>query len=149
MPTTTVNGSAIYYEQSGRDGAPDLVFSNSLGTNLHMWDAQAEALADDYRILRYDSRGHGRSDAPAGDYAMAMLADDLIGLVDSLGIGTFSYCGLSMGGMVGQWIGTHHGDRVRRLVLSNTSSLMAPPAAWTERMVTVMANGLESVVDEV
>src|SRR5690606_236475 len=102
-----------------------------------------------YRILRYDSRGHGRSDAPAGDYAMAMLADDLIGLVDSLGIGTFSYCGLSMGGMVGQWIGTHHGDRVRRLVLSNTSSLMAPPAAWTVRMVTVMANGLESVVDEV
>jgi 3-oxoadipate enol-lactonase len=149
MPTATVNGTAIYYEQSGPEGAPLLVFGNSLGTDLHMWDGQAEALAGQYRILRYDSRGHGRSAAPGGNYTIAMLADDLIGLVDHLGIETFSYCGLSMGGMVGQSIGTHHGDRIRRLILCNTSSHMSPPEAWTARIEAVTSGGMEAVVDAV
>lgn len=149
MPTAQVNGTEIHYEQSGREGAPHLVFSNSLGTNLGMWDAQAAALAGEFRILRYDSRGHGRSAAPAGDYSIAMLADDLIGLLDHLGITTFSYCGLSKGGMVGQWLGTHHGERIGRLILCNTSSHMAPPAAWNERIAAVTSGGMTAVVDAV
>lgn len=149
MPTAAVNGTQIHYKQTGREGAPDIVFSNSLGTNLHMWDAQAEALGGDYRILRYDSRGHGRSGAPDGDYSMSMLADDLIGLLDHLKIESFNYCGLSKGGMVGQWIGTHHGDRIRRLILCNTSSHMSPPDAWTARIEAVNEGGMEAVVDAV
>lgn len=149
MPAVHVNGTEIYYEQSGRAGAPDLVFGNSLGTNLAMWDAQAAALADNFRIVRYDSRGHGRSAAPEGDYSIAMLADDLVGLLDHLGISTFSYCGLSKGGMVGQWLGTHHGKRIRRLILCNTSSYMAPAQAWDDRIAAVTSRGMTAIVDGV
>ena len=114
MPHVDVNGTSIYYELSGLEDGPVLVFSNSLGTNLHMWDDQAATLAGRYRILRYDSRGHGQSAAPDGAYTLDLLANDLVQLLDALGIETFDYCGLSKGGMIGQWLGVNLGSRVRR-----------------------------------
>lgn len=149
MPKIALNGTELYYEVSGLDSGPALVFSNSLGTNLHMWDVQAEALADTYRIIRYDSRGHGQSAAPAGDYTMDELGGDLVALLDHLGVDRFRYCGLSKGGMVGQWIGTHIGDRIKRLILSNTSSHMGPAELWDDRIRAVMSKGMEAMTEAV
>ncbi len=149
MPIVALNGTDLYYEISGRDTGPVLVFSNSLGTNLHMWDDQAEALSDTYRIVRYDSRGHGQSAAPDGDYTLDELGNDLVALLDHLGIDRFRYCGLSKGGMVGQWIGTRIGDRIERLILSNTSSHMGPPDLWNDRIKAVMTGGMAAMTEAV
>ncbi len=149
MPQIDVNGTSIYYEMSGLEQGPVLVFSNSLSTNLHMWDDQAAALAGRYRILRYDSRGHGRSGAPDGAYTLDLLANDLVQLLDALGIERFDYCGLSKGGMIGQWLGVNLGSRVKRLVLCNTSSFLPPVDLWEGRIKAVTDGGMESIVDTV
>lgn len=149
MPQIDVNGTGIHYEFSGLEDGPFLVFGNSLGTNLHMWDDQAAALAGRYRIMRYDSRGHGRSGAPDGAYTLDLLAGDLVRLLNALGIGTFDYCGLSKGGMIGQWLGVNLGSRVRRLVLCNTSGFPPPAALWDGRIEAVMQGGMEAIVGSV
>ena len=102
MPSLSVNGINLNYRFDGTEGKPVLLFSNSLMSNLHMWDTQISKLESNFHILRYDSRGHGQSDAPKGDYTIDMLADDAIGLLDALDIEKAYYCGLSKGGMVGQ-----------------------------------------------
>ena len=149
MPQIDVNGTSIHYEFSGLEDGPVLVFGNSLGTNLHMWDDQAAALAGRYRIMRYDSRGHGRSGAPDGAYTLDLLADDLVRLLDALVVGRFDYCGLSKGGMIGQWLGVNLGSRVRRLVLCNTSGFLPPAALWDGRIEAVMRGGMEAIVGSV
>ena len=111
MPEIQANGITIHYELSGANGAPVVLLSNSLGTRLEMWDPQLQALGQRYRVLRYDSRGHGRSSAPPGPYSIEMLAADALGLIDALGIDRVHFCGLSKGGMVGQMLGARHGDR--------------------------------------
>ncbi|HEX3209063.1 MAG TPA: alpha/beta fold hydrolase, partial [Geminicoccaceae bacterium] len=113
MPETQANGITIHYEVSGPNQAPVVLLSNSLGTRLEMWDPQLQALTQRYRVLRYDSRGHGRSSAPKGLYTIELLAQDALGLLDALGIDRAHFCGLSMGGMVGQMLGARHGDRLR------------------------------------
>jgi len=120
------NGTALNYSLEGREGAPVLMLSNSLGTNLHMWDWQRESFARHFRLLRYDSRGHGRSDAPQGPYSIEMLGRDALGLLDALGIERAHFCGLSKGGMVGQWLGANAGERLHKLVLCNTSAHLPP-----------------------
>lgn len=143
------NGISLNYCLDGPENAPVLMLSNSLGTNLHMWDWQQDAFARAFRLLRYDSRGHGRSDAPEGPYSIEMLGRDALGLLDALGIEKASFCGLSKGGMVGQWLGAHAGERLERLVLCNTSAHLPPPELWEERIAAVLSGGMAPVVQGV
>lgn len=138
----TGDGCRIAYQFDGPDDAPLLLLSNSLGTSLAMWDPQMEALARDFRILRYDQRGHGASDAPAGGYSIDRLGRDVVELLDALNISTMDFCGLSLGGMVGQWLGIREPQRLRRLILANTSAYMGPPEGWDARIRTVRAKGM-------
>lgn len=149
MSTVETDGATIHYEVSGREEAPWLVFSNSLGTNLHMWDAQQRHFADQYRILRYDQRGHGRSSAPEGGYTMDQLGQDVVAVLEQLGIRNAHFCGLSMGGMTGMWLGTHAPELIDRLVLANTAAHMPPRDLWDGRIRTVTEKGMEGVADAV
>lgn len=149
MAEMDVNGTRLHYRIDGNTSAPVLVFSNSLGTRLEMWDAQYDALASQYAILRYDSRGHGQSAAPEGDYTIDQLGRDLLELLDGLGIKRFRYCGLSKGGMVGQWLGAEVGDRIDRLVLCNTSSHLGPKDLWNDRIAAVLEGGMGAIADGV
>lgn len=141
-----VNGIDINYEIEG-DG-PVVTFSHSLACNLSMWDEQARALKSRYRVLRYDTRGHGQSGAPAGAYTLDQLADDLKGLLDGLGISATHFVGLSMGGMIGQVFALKYPAMVQSLALCDTTSRYAPGAAavWEERIKTVGAKGMEPMV---
>jgi 3-oxoadipate enol-lactonase len=147
MPDAKANDIEIYYELSGPADAPVVMLSNSLGTRLEMWDPQMPALTGRYRVLRYDSRGHGRSDAPPGPYSIAMLGEDARALLDALGIASVHFCGLSKGGMVGQWLGSHHGDRLVSLILCATASRMAPAELWNQRIEQRAREGMAAVVD--
>ena len=139
---TTGDGCRLAYRWDGQDDAPVLVLSNSLGTDWHMWDPQVAGLARYFRVLRYDSRGHGASDAPAGAYAMDRLGRDAVELLDALGLKQVHFCGLSLGGMVGQWLALRAPERIGRLVLANTSAYMGPPANWQARMQGVLGHGM-------
>ena len=141
----TVNGVGLNCEIEGSEGAPWVTFSNSLATNLHMWDAQAEALKSDFRILRYDKRGHGGSDAPEGPYTFDMLVADVIGLWNELGIEKSHFVGLSIGGMTAMGLGIEHPDRLDSMVISNSRADM-PPAdaeAWNGRIDVAEAKGMD------
>lgn len=139
---TTGDGCRIAYRFDGPDAAPVLLLSNSLGTSLDMWTPQMEAWTRDFRVLRYDQRGHGASDAPVGAYSMDRLGRDVVELLDALGLAKVHFCGLSLGGMVGQWLGLHAPDRLNRLVLANTSSWMGPPSGWDARIALVREQGM-------
>jgi 3-oxoadipate enol-lactonase len=139
------DGCPLYVETEGPANAPVLVLCNSLGTNLHMWDDQAPHFAKHFRLVRYDRRGHGRSGAPKGPYTMDRLGRDVLSIADALGIKKFNWCGLSMGGMVGQWLGANAPDRVERLVLSNTHYYYADKQPWHDRMKFAEQNGLEKL----
>ena len=143
---TTGDGTRIFYQFDGEEGRPVLLLSNSLGTTLEMWDPQIPDLASHYRVLRYDSRGHGRSDAPEGPYEIARLGRDAVDLLDALNIETVRFCGLSKGGMVGMWLGIHEPDRVERLVLANTSAYIGAPEVWNARIETVKRDGMAAIV---
>jgi 3-oxoadipate enol-lactonase len=123
------------------------VLSNSLGTDMGMWDDQLAALAAHLRVLRYDQRGHGRSGAPSGPYTFADLAGDALDLLDGLGLERVLFCGVSMGAMTGMWLAVNAPDRIERLALCCTSAHLAPREMWTERAETVRAQGMEAVVD--
>lgn len=128
------DGTRIAYRFDGEPGAPVLVLSNSIATDLHMWDAQIPALSRRLRVLRYDGRGHGGSDSPAGAYSLDRLGRDVIELLDALGIGRAHFLGLSLGGFVGQWLAVHAPERIDRLVLSNTAAHLGPASAFDERI---------------
>lgn len=139
---TTGDGCRIAYRFDGPQDAPCLLLSNSLGTDMTMWTPQMAALSAGYRVLRYDSRGHGASDAPVGGYSMDRLGCDVIELLDALKIVEVEFCGLSLGGMIGQWLGIRAPSRLRKLVLANTSSRMGPPASWNGRIASVRQDGM-------
>ena len=145
MPRLSANGVELNYRFDGTDGKPVLFFSNSLASNLHMWDAQIDKFAGDFHILRYDSRGHGQSDAPATDYSIDMLADDALALLDALGIDKVYFCGLSKGGMVGQKIATRNPERLHAAVFCATSSYMGPGDLWQQRIDMARSGGMENV----
>ena len=141
------DGCPIYVEVEGREGAPVLMLSNSLGTNLHMWDDQAPELAKHFRLVRYDRRGHGKSGVPKGPYSMERFGRDVLAVADALKIKKINWCGLSMGGMVGQWLGANAPDRIEKLILSNTNFYYADKAP-VERPHQVRAEkGLGELVD--
>jgi len=145
-----VNGVGIHYELSGKKDRPVVVLSHSLCTNLAMWDAQVPVLENDFRVLRYDMRGHGGSDAPDGPYTLEQLAEDVIGLLDDLKINKFHWIGISMGGMIGQSLALNHADRLHSLVLCDTTSVTPAEAqpVWRERIETAKTEGLQALVDE-
>jgi 3-oxoadipate enol-lactonase len=144
MPTATAkDGCPINYQVEGPADAPVLMLCNSLGTNLHMWDDQAAAWSRQFRVVRYDRRGHGQSGAPKGPYSMDMLGRDALAVADAAGAKTFNWCGLSMGGMVGQWMGAN--ARVQKLVLSNTHYYYADKQPWNDRIKFARDNGLEKL----
>ena len=148
MPTINADdGCPIYVEVEGPSGAPVLMLSNSLGTNLHMWDAQVGEWSKYFRVLRYDRRGHGKSGVPKGPYSMERFGRDVLTVADDLKIKKFNWCGLSMGGMVGQWLGANAPDRVEKLVLSNTNFNYADKTFWIDRIKFVQDKGLGALVD--
>ncbi|GLS99406.1 3-oxoadipate enol-lactonase [Sphingobium jiangsuense] len=144
---TTGDGCRIACRFDGPKDAPLLLLSNSLGTDSGMWEPQMAAWARAFRVLRYDQRGHGASDAPAGAYSMDRLGRDAVELLDALGIGRAHFCGLSLGGMVGQWLAVHAPERIDRLVLANTSAHMGPPSAWQGRIEGVLRDGMAPLAE--
>jgi 3-oxoadipate enol-lactonase len=144
------NGIKMNYELSGREGAPVVMLSHSLGSSLFMWNPQLRVLEPHYQVLRYDTRGHGGSDAPSGAYTLDMLGEDALGLLDALGIEKVHFVGLSMGGMIGQYLALNHADRLENLVLSDTAALLPEEAQpiWQERIDLAREKGIEALVDE-
>src|SRR5438093_9027704 len=149
MPFVDAGGTRLFHRFDGPIGAPPLVLSNSLGTNLGMWDGQMPALVERFRVLRYDSRGHGQSAAPPGPYRIEELGRDLIALLDALDIPRVRFCGLSKGGMVGMWLASNAPERVERLVLCNTSAHLPGRELWNARIEAVRATGMAAVAPQV
>jgi 3-oxoadipate enol-lactonase len=145
MPMIQSGTCPINVQIDGNDSAPALILSNSLGTNLGMWDPQVPALTQHFRLVRYDRRGHGQSGAPTGPYTMEMLGRDVLAIMDGLSIKKANWCGLSMGGMVGQWLGANAPERFDKLVLSNTASYNADKNAWADRINAVKTGGVAAV----
>lgn len=137
----------IAYTVSGPDGAPVLVLSNSLGTTVDMWAHQLDALSKHYRVVRYDTRGHGASIAPAGGYTLDMLGRDVIAVLDDLNVERAHFCGISMGGLTGQWLGVHAAERIDRLIVADTAARIGSLQGWGERAALVRARGMDEVAD--
>ena len=146
MPMIDADGCPIHVEVEGPDNAPALMLSNSLGATLAMWDPQAKAFAEQFRLIRYDQRGHGKSGAPKGPYSMERLGRDVLAVLDALKIEKTHWCGLSMGGMVGQWLGANAPARMGRIILSNTSCYYADKEIWNGRIKLLREKGLGAIV---
>ncbi|GAA5174444.1 3-oxoadipate enol-lactonase [Pseudonocardia eucalypti] len=136
---TTGDGVRIAYRFDGPSELPVLLLSNSIGTDLHMWDAEVPALSEHFRVLRYDGRGHGDSGVPTGAYSVDRLGRDVLELLDALGLRRVHLLGLSLGGFVGQWLGIHAPERVDRLVLANTAAHVGPPEYFDGAIAELLA----------
>ncbi len=136
----------LNYQLDGPQGAPVLVLSNSLGTDLGMWDTQIPAFAEHFQVLRYDTRGHGQSLVSEGPYSIEQLGRDVLALLDALHVEKAHFCGLSMGGLIGQWLGINAGSRLRPLVVCNTAAKIGEPAVWNPRIETVLREGQAAMV---
>ncbi|MGS0743988.1 3-oxoadipate enol-lactonase [Glaciimonas sp. GG7] len=147
MPVAHINHTEIFFVAEGNPEHPAIVFSNSLGTDHGMWQAQADALANDFYVIRYDTRGHGQSSSPKGPYQLQQLGQDVIALLDFLEIEKAHFCGLSMGGVIGQWLGIHAPERLQKLVIANTAAKVGTTDGWTSRAQTVRAEGLGAIAD--
>ncbi|HKV63683.1 MAG TPA: 3-oxoadipate enol-lactonase [Candidatus Acidoferrum sp.] len=149
MPILKSGEARIHYVLEGQSGSPVLVFSNSLGANYSMWDLQASEFHKQFRILRYDTRGHGQSSSTPGPYSIELLAKDVIALLDFLDLDRVHFCGLSMGGMIGMWLGFNAPKRLSNLVLCNTGAKIGTPEAWNARIDAVRKNGMKSIASAV
>ena len=136
----------LHYEFEQQPDRDVLVFSNSLGSNLSMWSPQMRPLGEQFSLLRYDSRGHGESSVPPYPYTIEQMSKDVLALLDGLGLERVHFCGLSLGGVVGQWLGAHAPARLKSLVLCSTAAKIGNEASWNERIATVRREGLASVV---
>jgi 3-oxoadipate enol-lactonase len=136
---TTGDGVRIAYRIDGRDDCPALILANSIATTLQMWDLQIPQFAEHFRVIRYDYRGHGGSDVPAGAYSDGRLGRDVLELMDWLGIERAHFLGLSLGGWVGQWLAIHAPERIDRLILSNTSSYLGPAETFDRSIAATLA----------
>lgn len=141
MSRIKANGIEINYKLEGPEGAPVLMLSNSLLTDYGMWDSQVPAFTRKYRLLRYDSRGHGDTQATPGAYTMDLLVADVVGLLDALGIRKLHFLGLSKGGMVAQLLAARHGDRLSSVLLCDTACQMPPASIWNDRIALAQAKG--------
>jgi 3-oxoadipate enol-lactonase len=146
---TTGDGCRISYRIDGPDDGPVLAFSNSISTDLHMWDRSVPSFGGSFRLLRYDTRGHGQSDAPAGGYSLDRLGRDVIELLDHLQIERVHFLGLSLGGVVAQWLGIYAPERLKHLILSNTSPYLADELPFDELIRRALATvDRSSIADE-
>jgi len=146
LPFVAVDNTRLYYRLEGIAGRPVLVLSHSLGCDHGMWAPQMPDLLTHFQVLRFDTRGHGVSDATAGEYSIERLGRDALGLLDTLKISKFAFCGLSMGGAIGQWLALHAADRMTHLVLANTSSRFASHLLEARRQA-VLKDGIGAVID--
>lgn len=147
MPATNAGGIRQFYRLDGNENKPVVILVHSLGTDHSLWDRQSEDLLPHFRVLRCDVRGHGASEAPTGDYSVALLSADVLALAAKLGIQRFALCGLSLGGMIGQWLGAHAPERLTHLVLANTSARFPAPEIMEARRKAALATGMSSFVD--
>jgi 3-oxoadipate enol-lactonase len=145
MPYADLPNARIHYALSGAPSAPVLILSNSLGTDFSLWDLQTPELEQQFRLLRYDMRGHGKSSAPPPPYAVPGLAADVLALADSLSIGRFHFCGLSIGGMIGMSLALSAPARLYKLVLSNTAAKIGTLESWNARIEIVRTQGMTEV----
>ncbi len=146
-PFVTSDNTRIAFEVTGNGDGPPLIFLHSLGSDRNQWRPQIDALSPDFRILEVDTRGFGQSDAPAGPYTLERLSTDVIELADMAGFDTFHLCGLSLGGLMAQWIAIHHPHRLRTLTLADTAAKIGTAEVWNERGETAMAKGVGSMVE--
>jgi len=147
MPLLTLDNASCYYRLDGADDRPVVVLSHSLGLDHGMWDPQAADLLPHVRVLRYDTRGHGASSAPAGDYSIAALGRDVLALADACAVPRFAFCGLSLGGMIGQWLAVHAPERLTHVVLANTSARLSDPQQMETRRRAVLERGMSAIED--
>lgn len=149
MPFAKLHEEQFHYEWSGAKHAPILVFSNSLGTTLKMWDSQLAEFSKYFRILRYDTRGHGQSTITQGPYSIEQLGNDVLRLLDVLQLPRVSFCGLSMGGMTGMFLGVHAPARFHKIVLCSTAAKIGTPETWNPRIAAVLQGGMKAVAGAV
>ena len=145
MPFADLTDVRIHYSLTGPSSAPVLVLSNSLGANFSMWDPQLAAFSSRYRLLRYDTRGHGQSSAPPGPYSIELLAYDALQLLDYLDLDRVNFCGLSMGGQTAMWLALHLPERFHKLILCNTGAKIGTFESWNTRIDAVLARGVADV----
>src|SRR5215475_220148 len=148
MPFADLSDTRINYSISGGSD-PVLVLSNSLGATFSMWNPQVPTFGSRFRLLRYDTRGHGQSSVTPGPYSIELLANDVLRLLDALRIDRFYFCGLSMGGQIGQWLAIHSPHRLHKLVLCNTGAKIGTPENWNTRIESVLARGMKDVSDAI
>ena len=148
MPFIETPSATLFVTEAGPPDRPAILFSNSLGAALEMWDAQAAFFASTHRVIRYDVRGHGETGATPGPYSLAQLAQDALRILDALHIHKAHWVGCSMGGMVGQWLLTHHRERIGKAVLGNTAAWMGPPATdWNARIRMAHSKGMDPIAE--
>lgn len=145
MAKFELNGVTLNYQTFGDAANPALVFSNSLGTNLNMWKSQVEFFKENFYVICYDSRGHGASSTPAGPYTVEQLGLDVIHLLDHLKVEKANFCGISMGGLIGQWLAIHQAERFNKVIVCNTAAKIGEEKAWLERAALVREHGLEQI----
>jgi 3-oxoadipate enol-lactonase/4-carboxymuconolactone decarboxylase len=148
MPFAQADGARLYWRCDGVDAAPPLLLGNSIGCDHSLWDAVMPSLMRVFRVIRWDMRGHGASDATPGEYSMERLGRDALAVADAAGAKRFHYAGISLGGMVGMWLGAHAPERIERLALCNTAPHV-DGAAWASRIAAVRAGGMAAIVDMV
>jgi 3-oxoadipate enol-lactonase len=146
MPFIEIDGEPFHIRIDGSEKNPVLLLSNSLSSDMEMWDDQVAVWAERFRVVRYDQRGHGKSVVSNRPYSMAGLGRDAIAVIDALGIQKAHWCGLSLGGMVGMWVLTHRPERIERAVLANTAAHMGPPELWNGRIQLAGRGGMEATV---
>ncbi|MFC0252549.1 3-oxoadipate enol-lactonase [Massilia consociata] len=147
MPSIRIDDVELYCRLDGDPALPALLFSNSLGTDLDMWDEQAAALSRDFHVVRYDTRGHGRSSAGSEPVTLGRLGRDALAVLDHIGIARAHFCGISMGGMTGQWLAIHASHRLDRIVLANTAARIGSAEGWHMRAGQVRREGMGGVAD--
>ena len=145
MPTFTSNDAQINYQTFGDANKPALIFSNSLGTKYSMWQPQIEHFQQDHYVICYDTRGHGASSAPQGPYSLEQLGQDVVNLLDHLDIAKAAFCGISMGGLTGQWLAIHKPERFSQVIVCNTAAKIGQEQAWQDRAVLVCEQGLAPI----
>ncbi len=147
MPDVVRNGVRLAWTADGAADLPVLLLSNSLGTTMALWDAIVPRLAARFRVVRYDTRGHGASDRPAGDYSLDALGRDALAVLDAAGAARASVGGISLGGLTAMWLGIHAPLRIDRLVLANTGARIGTDELWNERIRLVLESGMGAIVD--
>lgn len=145
MPTYISNDAQINYQTFGDASKPALVFSNSLGTQFSMWQSQIEFFKSSHYVICYDTRGHGASSAPQGPYSLEQLGQDVVNLLDHLNIAQAAFCGISMGGLIGQWLAIHQAHRFSHVIVCNTAAKIGQEQAWNDRAALVREQGLEPI----